>query len=250
MAKFIIGIVVGLLVGGGLTFYTFVGVPRASQAPGVPIQAPDQAQRSGAAQIVLRQEIFNEVLAAIFRDMKNPSFQLASGASTSETEFQIRNAAFQDQGTCSSQITILKEGSGVQTGLRLDNNRISGPLAFNGSYSSALGCFQFNGWANASMELRFDKGQQTVLGNLNVDTVNLDGVNPLLNSLVTPLVQSTLNSRVNPIRILDGKQIAIDMPVASAGGKLQGNVDDVRADLADNALNLYIQYSFAGAPAL
>jgi hypothetical protein len=85
---------------------------------------------------------------------------------------------------------------------------------------------------------------------VNVETVNLDGVNPLISGIVTPLVQSTLNSRVNPIKIIDGKQIAIDLPIVSSGGKLQGSVDDVRADLSDNALNLYISYAFSGAQGL
>ena len=247
MGKLILGVVIGLLIGGALTFFTFVGVPRASQKPGAPIQPPGPDQRSGTAQIVLKQDLFNEVLATIFRDMRSPTFQLASNEGGQVNEVVIQNAAFQ---ACTSQITILKEGSGVQTGLRLDNNRISGPLAFTGSYSSVFGCMQFTGWANATLELRFDKPQQTVFGNINVDTVNLEGVNPILNGLVTPFVQSTLNSRVNPLKLIDGKQIAIDVPIASAGGKLEGSVDDVRADLSDNALNLYIAYTFAGAPGM
>jgi hypothetical protein len=249
MGKFIIGAVVGLIVGGVVMFYMFAGVPGATQRPGAPIQAPDPAKKGGTAQIVLRQDLFNEVLATIFRDMKSPTFQLAVDNIPADTTPRIEAAAFQAQ-ECTSQITILKEGSGVQTGLRLDNDRISGPLAFTGSYSSILGCFQFTGWAQTGLELRFDKGQQTVFGTVNVETVNLDGVNPLISGIVTPLVQSTLNSRVNPIKIIDGKQIAIDLPIVSSGGKLQGNVDDVRADLSDNALNLYISYAFSGAQGL
>ena len=89
---------------------------------------------------------------------------------------------------------------------------------------------------------------EPVFGNINVDSVDLEGINPALNGLVTPLVQSTLNSRVNPVKIIDGKQIAIDVPIVSSGGKLEGTVNDVRADLSDNALNLYITYEFSGAP--
>jgi len=244
MAKLIIGILIGLVVGGALTFWMFVGVPKANKAPGAPIQPPEPGATGSSAQIVIRQDFLNGVLATIFRDMKSPTFQLASGNGSDE-KVEFENAAFQD---CTSQITILKEGSGVQTGLRFDNNRISGPLAFTGSYSSILGCFQFTGWANANLELRFDKAQQTVFGNINVESVDLEGINPALNGLVTPLVQSTLNSRVNPVKIIDGKQIAIDVPIVSSGGKLQGTVNDVRADLSDNALNLYITYDFTGAP--
>ena len=112
--------------------------------------------------------------------------------------------------------------------MSFDNNRISGPLAFSGSYNSMFGCLQYTGWAKAVLELRFDQGSQTVFGIVNVETVNLDGVNPLLSGIITPLVQSTLNSRVNPIKIIDGKQIGIDLPVVSSGGRLEGTVEDVR----------------------
>ena len=80
MAKFIFGILIGLVVGGVITFYTFVGVPRASQTPGQPIQAPEPGQPAGTAQIVLRQDLFNEVLTTIFDQMKSPTFQLAGAA--------------------------------------------------------------------------------------------------------------------------------------------------------------------------
>ena len=77
MGKFIIGIIIGLLVGGALTFYLFVGVPQAAQVPGMPIQPPDaNGIPAGTAQIVLKQEFFNNVLQTIFRDMNAPSFPL------------------------------------------------------------------------------------------------------------------------------------------------------------------------------
>jgi hypothetical protein len=247
MAKFLIGILVGLIVGGVITFFTFVGVPRASQRPGEPIKAPEGNEAGGTAQIVLKQDFFNEVLGAIFRDMNDPAFQLSSiDRSVGSPEY----AAFQDAPACDGKITILPEGSGVQTALKFDNNRIAAPLAFTGSYNSMFGCIQFSGWAQANLELRFDNTQQTVFGVINVETVNLDGVNPVIGGIVTPLVQSTLNSRVNPIRILDAKQIAVNMPIASTGGNLQADVKDVRANLSDNALNLFVTYEFRGGPAL
>ena len=104
------------------------------------------------------------------------------------------------------------------------------------------------GLANSLMELRFDQQSQSVFGQLNVDTVNLDGVNPIVNAIVTPLVQSTINSRVNPIKILDGSQVAVDAPIASTNANLKAAVKDVRAEVKDNALNLFIEYDFASGP--
>jgi hypothetical protein len=232
MGRLIIGLLIGIILGGALTFYFFVGVPQAAIAPGVPIQAPDPGGLPpGTAQIVLRQQFLNESLGTIFQEMTAPAFPL------SETSAD-----------CEGRIVIQREGSGVQTGVNFDNNRISAPLAFTGSYSSAFGCLRFTGWAQANFEMRFDQQNQMVFGQINVETVNLDGVNPVISALVTPVVQSTLNTRVNPIRILDGRQIAMNLPVAAANGNLQAAVTDVRAEVKDNALNLYVIYDFGGGP--
>ena len=232
MKGFIIGLLIGVAVGGGLAFYLFVGVPRATQAPGVPIKPPDAAGTpAGTAQIVLKQEFFNEVLNTILRDMNAPSFPLAEGGAGSG---------------CDNRITILNEGSGVQTRMSLDNNKITAPLAFSGSYPSMLGCLQFTGWTQASLELRFDPDRQAVLGQVTAETVDLDGVNPFVSAILTPVVQSTLNERVNPIQVLDGRQIAVNLPIVATGSTLQGKVADVRAEVKDNALNLFVTYEFAG----
>ncbi len=238
MGKFVIGSLLGLIIGGVLTFYFFVGVPSGGAAHGEPIRPPDASgPPPGTAQIVLRQDFFNNVLQTIFTDMSTPAFPLGSGP--------IQNAA---EGQCLSQINILREGSGTQTGVRFENGTMSVPLAFSGSYSSAFGCVQFTGWAKSNLELRYDAASQSVLGQVNVETVTLDGVNPLVSGIVTPLVQSTLNTRVNPVQILDGRQIAVSLPIAATNGNLQANVQDVRAEVKDEALNLYVIYTFSGAP--
>jgi len=244
MGKFLIGILLGGVVGGLIAFFTFVGVPRAVQAPGAPIQPPDANGAPGSAEIVLRQDFFNEILGTIFRDMQAPAFPLAvSGGATDDFRFEHTQA-----GGCDGRIKLLQEGSGVRTGLRLDNNAISAPLAFSGSYNSMFGCYQFTGWAQANLELRFEASQQAVLGTINVETVNLDGVDPIVGALVTPLVQNSLNSSVNPVQILRGDQIALNLPIASTGGTLRANVSDVRSEIKDNAMHLYVIYGFSGAP--
>jgi hypothetical protein len=232
MGRLVIGLLIGLVLGGALTFYLFVGVPQAVIAPGAPIQAPDpNGVPSGAAKIVLRQQFFNEVLATIFSEMNAPAFPLGSPSED-----------------CEGRITIQQQGSGVQTGVNFDNGRITAPLAFTGSYASPVGCLRFTGWAQSNFEMRFDAQNQAVFGQINVETVTLDGVNPVVGALLTPIVQSTLNTRVNPIKLIDGRQIAIDLSVAAANGNLQAAVTDVRAEIKDNALNLYVIYDFTGGP--
>ena len=232
MARLVIGLLIGIVLGGALTFYFFVGVPQSVIAPGSPIKPPDpNGVPAGSVQIVLRQDFLNEALGTIFGEMSAPAFPLSDPTSD-----------------CDGRITIQREGSGVLTGVSFDNDRITAPLAFTGTYSSMFGCTRFSGWAQSNFEMRFDTQNQMVFGQINVETVNLDGVNPVVGALVTPLVQSTLNTRVNPIKIIDGRQIAINLPVAAANGNLQAAVTDVRAEVKGNALNLYVMYDFSGGP--
>ncbi len=249
MGKFLIGILVGLLVGGGIAFYLFGGAPRAGQLPGTPISPPDpNGNPPGTAQIVLKQEFFNQVLQTIFRDMNAPSFPLnLTGQNADQTKaehygLQSEPAANQ----CDGKIILLPEGSGVQTSLRLENNKLTAPLAFRGSTSILGNCVNFTGWAQTKFDLRYDANQQNVVGQINIETVNLDGVSPLLSGFVTPIVQQTLNNRVNPVQILQGKQINLDLPIAAVNGNLKANVKDVRSDIKDNSLNLYVIYDFTG----
>jgi len=233
MGRIIIGLLIGLGLGGVITFFVFVGVPKAGSTPGVPVRAPDPSGVPvGAAQIVIREQFFNDVLGTIFTEMNAPSFALGP----------------QGAGDCPGALTVIPEGSGVRTATLFANNRLEAPLAFRGNYNSPVGCVQFTGWANSVMELRYDQATQSVFGQLNVETVNLDGVNPIVNAIVTPLVQSTINSRVNPIRIIDGQQVAVDTPIASANANLKAAVKDVRAEVRDNALNLLVEYDFSSGP--
>lgn len=236
MARFAIGLLIGLILGAGAAYY-FVAAPKAAAVPGAPILAPDPAgPPAGTAQIVLRREFFNDVLSTIFTEMNPPAFPLS-----------LTGAPAQDQ-ACRSEITLLREGSGVQTAVRFDNNALSAPLAFSGSYNSMFGCFQFTGWAEAGLDLRYDAATRSVYGQVNVKTVNLDGVNPVVVGILTPLVQGTLNSRVNPILIVDGRQISVSVPVAAANAALNADVSDIRAEVKDNTLFLHVIYDFHGGP--
>ncbi len=247
---FIVGAILGLLIGGGLVFYYFGGAPRAAQLPGAPILAPDpNGSPAGTASVVLNQQFFDQVLATIFRDLNAPAFPLnLTGQNASESIAEPTRASFalQNSGGCDGKITLKPEGSGVTTGVRLENGRITAPLAFTGSTSVFGQCVNFAGWAQANLQLRYDETQQTVFGQIDVETVNLDGVLPVVSSFVTPLVQTTINNRVNPIVILRGQQIALNVPIAATDGALRAKVKEVRSEIKENGLNLYVTYDFAG----
>ncbi len=245
---FILGAVLGLIIGGGLIFYYVNGTPRAAQLPGEPIKALDQnGTPAGTATIVLNQQFFDTILSTIFRDMNAPAFPLnLTGQNNYIETAKPQYASFALQNECEGKIALKPEGSGVATGVRLENGKIGAPLAFSGSTSVLGQCINFAGWAQASLNLRFDESQQNVYGQIDVETVNLDGLSPLVSGFVTPLVQSSLNSRVNPITILRGQQLALNLPIAASGGTLAAKVKDVRSEVKDNAVNLYVTYDFAG----
>ena len=135
MGKLIIGLVIGLVLGCVATFFMFGGVPKAGKAPGVRIQPPDSAgSPAGTAQIVLKEEFFNHVLETIFRDMNAPAFPLGLASSSgSEPSNAQAYGLVQTGQECASKITVLPNGSGAQTGITFENDRISAPLAFSGA---------------------------------------------------------------------------------------------------------------------
>lgn len=245
---FLLGAIAGLIIGGALTFYFFVGAPLAAKVPGAPIQPPDASGvPPGTATLSLNKQFFDTILQTIFRDMNAPAFPLnMTGQNDSESAFRPIHAAFQENAECDGKITMLPEGSGVKTDVRLEDGRIDVPLAFTGSTSVFGQCFQFKGWAQANLNLYFEPNEQTVNGEIKVETVNLDGVPPLASGIVAQFVQNSLNSRVNPITILRGRQVALNLPIAATNGTLNAQVKDVRAEIKENNLNLFITYDFKG----
>lgn len=244
---FIIGAVVGLLLGGALAYYLFVGTPQALVKPGVPIQAPDaNGSPVGTAQIVLKEDFFNAVLQTIFNDMDEPSFPLQLGSNQINTDPNATRYGLLQENKCESKIKLLQKGSDVQTSVLFENGKINAPLAFTGNANVLGSCYQFSGWAKANLELRFDKEKQIVYGVITVNTVNLDGVPVFAGGLITPLIQNALNQNVNPIEILNAKQLSVNLPITATNSNLQANISDVRAEVKEKSLNLFVTYDFAG----
>jgi hypothetical protein len=235
VVTFILGSILGLLIGGAVILY-FIS-PGANITPvGIAIQPPDpQGTPAGTAVIQLKQEFFTPVIQTILNKESSPAFPFSlNGQPTNQPLEEI---------TC-GKIMLKSEGSGTTTAVKMENGQILVPLAFAGNINAFGTCFEFNGWTQANLELRFEEKDQTVFGQLNVQAVNLDGVTPLASGLITPLVQSTINNRVNPVQILRADQIAMKIPIKSNTTTLQGKVKDIRTEIKDNSLFLYITYDF------
>ncbi|MGH9962451.1 MAG: hypothetical protein ACREBC_35935, partial [Pyrinomonadaceae bacterium] len=181
-------------------------------------------------------------LLTVFKDLGPPSFQLASLKSQSEPTNQV--VALQ-QG-CTNTITLAPEGSNIKTEVQFANGKIAAPLAFSGSYNLVGNCMQFKGWAQTTIQLRFDQEKQTVFGQVNVDGVNLEGVNPVANNFITVFVRNAIDQRVNPLELLRAPQLQLMIPVKASNGSVKAQVKDVRAEVLDGELKMHISYDFSG----
>lgn len=249
--KYVLVLLLGLIAGGVLVFFIFVGAPRAGALPGTPVRPPDQGgDPPGTAVITLDEKFFDSVLAAIFRDMNAPSFPLQFSPVGMESDAPRRAPEFRPavfQGDCASAVTLVPEGSNVRTSVRLGDGKIVAPLAFSGSYNAPLfGCMRFQGWAQASITLSFDQAKQTVYGRINVEGVTLDNTAAGVGDVVTLLVQRTINERVNPLELLQSHQLMLALPVKASNSTLKAQVKDVREEVQNGKLSLHITYDFTG----
>ncbi len=239
--RYVVILLLGILLGAGVAVF-FLGAPSAKALPGQPVKAPGEGGTPpGTVVVALEQSFVDAVLATTFNGLGTPTFQLGQTQNGVE---RIENAALQSG--CTNTITLLPEGSGAKTGVQFRNGTINAPLAFTGSYNLAGSCMQFKGWAQTSIKLSFDQEKQTVFGYLNVDGVNLEGVNPIANNFVTVFVQGAINQKVNPLVLVSEPQLSLMIPVKASNGSVKARAKDVRAEILDGSLKLYLTYEFSG----
>lgn len=239
--RYVAILLVGILLGGGAAIF-FLGAPPAKSAPGAEIKAPDQGAPPPATVVVsLEQSFIDAVLSTTFNGLGTPTFNL--GRNGGDSVEQITPALF--QGGCTNSITLLAEGSGVKTGVQFHNGTVTAPMAFTGSYNLG-GCIQFKGWAQSNIKLSFDQEKQTVYGFVDVQGVNLEGVNPITNNFLTVFVQGAINQRVNPLVLVSEQQLSLMIPVKGSNGTVKARAKDVRAEILEGALKLHLTYEFTG----
>jgi hypothetical protein len=238
--KYLLILVVGLLIGAGAAVF-FLGMPRAKSTPGVAVQPPS-ATNDPTVVVTMSNSFFEQLLGAMFRDLGPPAFRLSN--SQPKEVSSLQHVVFQ-QG-CTNTITLAQEGSNVKTQVQFTAGKISVPLAFSGNYNLLGNCMQFKGWAQTSVQLRFDQATQTVYGQVNVDAVDLEGVNPAANNFVTVFVRDAIDQKVNPLELIRAPQLQLAIPVKASNGALKAHVKDVRAEVLDGSLRLHISYEFNG----
>jgi hypothetical protein len=227
--KFILALLLGVLVGGAGAYLLFVGAPHTRLTKGELVRAPDDGgSPAGTAVVELDEQFFGALLDSIFRDLNKPAFPPAAAGAG-----------------CQNQVVIEPSAGDVRTGVLMRDGRVVVPLAFSGTYN-LMGCQPLRGTAEANIDFRFAADEQTLYGQLNVAAVNVEGMSPLLSGLVTAFVQGAINQRVNPLVLMRGQQLTMNIPVQAAGGTLKAQAREVREEAKDGKLRLYVTYDFHG----
>jgi hypothetical protein len=240
--KYLVTLLLGALLGAGAAVF-FLGAPRARTAPGVKVGAPDQkGDPPGTVVVSLDQGFVDAVLSTTFSNLGTPTFNLSKIGSSNSAGIEQANF----QGGCANKITLLPEGSGVKTGVQFVNGKIAAPMAFSGSYNLVGNCMQFKGWTQTSIDLRFEESKQTVYGNVTVEGVNLEGVSPVANNFITVFVQTAINQKVNPLVLVNERQLSLMVPIKASNGSVKARAKDVKAEVLNGSLKLHVSYEFAG----
>jgi hypothetical protein len=196
--------------------------------------------------ISFTEQFANSFLDALFTNLKPPAFPLGADNKPEQSLRKSANA-FSASGVsaCVSEVVLQREVDSVRTAIHFTNKGIVAPLAFTGTYNTGLlGCVRFRGWANASINLEYDRQSQSLLARVAVQDFHLSDLSTRASGVVKELVQSAINKRVNPIKILQAAQLAARLPVTAAGGALRLRVTDLRPEVLQNELRLHLFYEF------
>lgn len=145
---------------------------------------------------------------------------------------------------CDESIKLQREIDGVRTAVRFRDGQIYAPIAFRGNYNPPLiGCIEFSGWAESIITLEFDNEKQSLVGRAKVTNVQLSGTGGIGSSLVTKLVQNSIDKKINPLQILQMDKVSFAVPVQNAA-TLKMKAVGMRHEIANGALNVFISYQF------
>ena len=194
--------------------------------------------RIGEATITVKEQFFNSFLEAIFDNLKAPSTPLVITDSD-------KNRTDESARSCPSAITLQRENSGIKTAVKFEQGKIVAPLAFSGAYNSTfLGCLQFRGVAYTEWSLEFDRSAQVLQARIRITEMRLENVPSLAQSSIVTLVQSAIDARINPLKILRPEQLSSVVPIAPAGGSLRLRAREVKPEIVPGLVHLHLTYEF------
>lgn len=202
------------------------------------------AQQRAEVTISLNEPFFDALVDAIFQNSPPPEFPLSKAAPSASPASMSNSFAPRTDAACGS-VTLLRENRAAKTAVRLREGRITAPVAFNGTYSPPLiGCVDFSGSADTTVELQFDKNSQKLYGRVKVNSVNLDGTGGLGGSIIARMVQGSIDKKLNPIEIIDLNKLSFPFTLPNSA-KLRMKAVGLRHEVVPGAVNIVISYEFA-----
>ncbi|MBA3515986.1 MAG: hypothetical protein H0T77_16630 [Pyrinomonadaceae bacterium] len=194
--------------------------------------------RIGEATITVKEQFFNSMLDAIFENLKAPSTPLViTDSDKKRTDESARS--------CPSEITLQRENSGIKTAVKFEQGKIIAPLAFMGAYNSTLlGCLRFRGVAYTEWSLEFDRSAQVLQARIRITDMRLENVPSLAQGSIVTLVQSAIDARINPLKILRPEQLSSVVPIAASGGSLRLRAKEVKPEIVPGLVHLHLTYEF------
>ena len=211
--------------------------------------------QTGEVTVSFNEQFFDALLDSIFKNLKQPEFPLAvngpkSPVQTSKTFVSGFNADAPGARNprCAEKLVLQREIGGVRTAVRFRDGQIFAPIAFSGSYNPPLvGCLNFQGYADATIELEFDRDRQALIGRIKVSNVQLGSVANVAGGFIARQVQSSIDKRVNPIEILRADKLSFVVPVQNSGGSLNLKATGLRHEIGNGVLNVHISFEFLKA---
>ena len=194
--------------------------------------------RIGEVTLTIKEQFFNSFLEAIFDNLKPPSTPLAITDSD-------KNRTDEAAKSCPSALTLQREQSGVKTTVKFEQGKIVAPLAFSGAYNSTLlGCLQFRGVAYTEWSLEFDRSAQVLQARIKITDMSLENVPSLAQGSIVTLVQSAIDARINPLKILRPDQLSSVVPIAPSGGSLRLRARELKPEVVPGLVHLHLTYEF------
>jgi len=201
------------------------------------------AQQKTEVTISLNEQFFDSLIDAIYQNSPAPEFQLSSDQAQRTKQTAGNSFTSKSSADCAS-VTLLRENRSVRTAVRLRDGKIHAPVAFTGNYSPPLvGCLDFSGSADTTVELEFDKATQKLFGRIKVNNVNIDGTAGLGGSIVARMVQGSIDKKLNPIEIINLEKLSFPFTLQNQA-KLRMHAVGVRYEVVPGALNIIISYEF------
>ena len=201
------------------------------------------AQRTEVT-ISLNEQFFDSLLDAVFANSPAPEFPLSKVEKRNEQTVLVSGFTERRSAACGNSIILLRENKSTRTAVRFRDGKIYAPVAFSGSYSPPfVGCVDFGGYAEANVDVEFDRSTQKLIGRIRVLNVVLNGANGVGGSLIARMVQSSIDKKLNPIEIVSLDKLSLPF-ILQNSAKLKMKATGVRHEIANGALNVIISYEF------